>query len=97
MPPRNVPRAAAAPPQAVEAVARPAGVVADVDPGDGTHFLEAWARAHAHAIVPAGADKAFLGAGKNGWTLPIPIVRAAALRAIAACNPDASWSKVAPA
>ena len=26
----------------------------------------------------AGADKAFLGAGKNGWTLPIPIVKTAA-------------------
>jgi hypothetical protein len=31
----------------------------------------------AHQVVPAGADKAFLGAGKNGWTLPIPIVKTA--------------------
>ena len=49
---------------------------ASVDPEDVTNFLAAWAQAH--AIVPAGADKAFLGAGKNGWTLPIPIVKTAA-------------------
>ena len=49
--------------------------VGSVDPEDVTNFLAAWARAH--AIVPAGADKAFLGAGKSGWTLPIPIVRTA--------------------
>jgi len=41
-----------------------------VDPEDVTNFLEAWAKAH--AIVRAGPDKAFLGAGRNGWTLPIP-------------------------
>jgi Protein of unknown function (DUF2950) len=46
------------------------------DPGDITDFLAAWARAH--AIVPAGSDKAFLGVGKNGWTLPVPIVKTAA-------------------
>ena len=46
------------------------------DPDDITNFLEAWARGH--AIVPAGNDKAFLGVGKNGWTLPIPIVKTAA-------------------
>jgi hypothetical protein len=49
---------------------------ASVDPEDVTNFLAAWAKAH--AIVPAGADKAFLGVGKNGWTLPIPIVKTAA-------------------
>jgi hypothetical protein len=46
------------------------------DPEDITDFLAAWARGH--AIVPAGSDKAFLGVGKNGWTLPIPIVKTAA-------------------
>ncbi len=47
----------------------------NVDPDDVTNFLAAWAEAH--KIVPAGADKAFLGAGKHGWTLPIPIVKVA--------------------
>ena len=42
--------------------------VGTVDPGDVTAFLEAWSRAH--AIVRAGDAKAYLGAGKNGWTLP---------------------------
>ena len=46
------------------------------DPDDITNFLAAWARAH--AIVPAGNDKAFLGVGTNGWTLPVPIVKTAA-------------------
>ena len=49
---------------------------ASVDPVDVTNFLEAWARAH--KIVPAGADKALLGAGNNGWTMPIPMVKTAA-------------------
>ena len=46
------------------------------DPEDITDFLAAWARGH--AIVPAGSDRAFLGVGKNGWTLPVPIVKTAA-------------------
>lgn len=46
------------------------------DPEDVTNFLAAWARAH--AIVRAGDDKAFLGAGTKGWTLPIPIVKTSA-------------------
>ena len=46
------------------------------DPEDVTDFLAAWARGH--AIIPVGSDKAFLGVGKNGWTLPIPIVKSAA-------------------
>ena len=49
---------------------------ASVDPEDITSFLEAWARAH--KIVPAGNDRAYLGAGTKGWTLPIPIVKSAA-------------------
>jgi Protein of unknown function (DUF2950) len=48
---------------------------ASVDPKDVTNFLAAWAEAH--KIVPAGPDKAFLGAGRYGWTLPIPIVKIA--------------------
>jgi len=43
------------------------------DPEDVTNFLAAWAKAH--AIVPAGSDKAFLGVGVHGWTLPVPIVK----------------------
>mgnify|MGYP001764718515 CR=1 FL=1 len=42
---------------------------------DTTDFLEAWAKSH--RIVPAGDDKAYLEVGRNGWTLPIPIVRTA--------------------
>ena len=49
---------------------------AKYDSEDVTNFLEAWARGH--AIVRAGDGKAFLGAGKNGWTMPIPIVKTAA-------------------
>jgi hypothetical protein len=49
---------------------------ASADPEDVTRFLEAWAMAH--GIVRVGDAKAFLGAGKNGWTLPIPIVKSAA-------------------
>ena len=49
---------------------------ASVDPDDVTNFLEAWARAH--KIVQDGSDKAFLGAGNKGWTMPIPIVKTAA-------------------
>ncbi len=45
------------------------------DADDVTNFLEAWSRAH--AIVKAGDDKAFLGVGKHGWTMPIPIVKTA--------------------
>jgi hypothetical protein len=46
-----------------------------IDPDDVTRFLQAWARAH--TIVRAGGDKAYLGAGTHGWTLPIPIVKTA--------------------
>jgi hypothetical protein len=51
----------------------PAG---SVDSNDVTNFLAAWAAAH--GIQQDGADKAFLQAGKHGWTLPIPIVKTAA-------------------
>jgi hypothetical protein len=47
-----------------------------IDPEDVTNFLEAWGRKH--EIVRAGSDKAYLGAGTKGWTLPIPIVKTAA-------------------
>ncbi len=46
------------------------------DPEDVTNFLEAWSRAH--TIVKQGNDKAYLGVGTHGWTLPIPIVKSAA-------------------
>ncbi len=49
---------------------------ARIDPEDVTNFLAAWSEAH--QIVPAGSDKAFLSAGRHGWTLPIPIVKTAA-------------------
>jgi hypothetical protein len=38
-------------------------------------FLEAWAKAH--AVKPAGDDKALISVGSDGWTLPIPIVKTA--------------------
>jgi hypothetical protein len=41
---------------------------------DTTLFLESWAKSH--RIVAAGDDKAYLEVGTNGWTMPIPIVRA---------------------
>lgn len=50
----------------------PSGVV---DEDDITNFLAAWSASH--KIVQSGADKAFLGAGMHGWTLPIPIVKTA--------------------
>jgi hypothetical protein len=46
-----------------------------IDPDDVTNFLEAWSRGH--QIVEEGSDKAFLGAGVHGWTMPIPIVKTA--------------------
>jgi hypothetical protein len=47
-----------------------------VDDEDVLRFLQAWSRSH--AIVPDGADRARLGVGGDGWTLPIPIVKTAA-------------------
>lgn len=43
---------------------------------DRLRFLEAWARGH--DIVARGGDRALLGVGGQGWTLPIPIVRSSA-------------------
>jgi hypothetical protein len=48
----------------------------NIDSNDVTNFLEAWGRKH--EIVRAGADRAYLGAGVHGWTMPIPIVKTAA-------------------
>ena len=50
----------------------PKGVV---DDDDITNFLAAWAESH--GIIAAGADRAYLGAGTHGWTMPIPIVKTA--------------------
>jgi hypothetical protein len=41
---------------------------------DRTNFLEAWSRGH--KVVTAG-DSAMVEVGTNGWTLPIPLVKAA--------------------
>jgi hypothetical protein len=38
-------------------------------------FLAAWAKSH--AIKPVGDTKAYVAAGNDGWTLPIPIVKTA--------------------
>ena len=46
------------------------------DADDTTRFLESWASSH--RIVAAGDHKAYLEVGRNGWTLPIPIVRTTA-------------------
>jgi hypothetical protein len=38
-------------------------------------FLAEWARSH--AVKPEGGDKALVAVGKDGWTMPIPLVRTA--------------------
>jgi hypothetical protein len=48
----------------------------DATAEDRTNFLAAWARGH--RIVAAGADKAAVEVGTNGWTMPIPLVKASA-------------------
>lgn len=45
----------------------------EIDKEDIYAFLEDWSKGH--TIVADGSDRAFLGAGKDGWTLPIPIVK----------------------
>jgi hypothetical protein len=42
---------------------------------DRLNFLEAWSRAHK---VMTNGDRAVVEAGRNGWTLPIPLVKSAA-------------------
>jgi len=46
---------------------------AEIDREDIYSFLEAWSKGH--NIVPDGNNRAYLGAGGTGWTLPIPIVK----------------------
>jgi hypothetical protein len=48
----------------------------DATADDRTTFLAAWAAGH--AIVPTGSDRAAVGVGKRGWTLPIPLVKTGA-------------------
>ena len=48
----------------------------EIDLDDVMHFLAAWVKSH--RIVYAGDARAFLEVGKNGWTLPIPLVKGAA-------------------
>ncbi|SFM82730.1 DUF2950 domain-containing protein [Variovorax sp. OV329] len=45
----------------------------EIDKEDVYAFLEDWSKGH--SIVADGNDRAYLGAGKDGWTLPIPIVK----------------------
>ena len=47
----------------------------EIDKEDIYAFLEDWSKGH--TIVADGNDRAFLGAGTTGWTLPIPIVKSA--------------------
>ncbi|HSQ72104.1 MAG TPA: DUF2950 family protein, partial [Rubrivivax sp.] len=42
---------------------------------DRLDFLEAWSRAHKVVIT---GDRAVVEVGRNGWTLPIPLVKSAA-------------------
>jgi hypothetical protein len=50
--------------------------IPDATAEDVTNFLGAWAKAH--KIVSAGDAKAYLEVGTHGWTMPIPLVKAAA-------------------
>lgn len=45
----------------------------EIDREDIYAFLESYGKEH--TIVPDGDNRAFLGAGNTGWTLPIPIVK----------------------
>lgn len=45
----------------------------EIDREDIYTFLESWSKGH--SIVADGDNRAYLGAGTTGWTLPIPIVK----------------------
>jgi hypothetical protein len=47
----------------------------ELDREDIYDFLAAYAKQH--QVVADGPDRAWLGAGGNGWTLPVPIVKGA--------------------
>lgn len=47
----------------------------EIDKEDIYAFLEQWSKGH--SIVPDGDDRAYLGAGTAGWTLPVPLVKGA--------------------
>ncbi len=47
--------------------------VGTVDGEDVFRFLQAWSQSH--AIVAEGSDQARLSVGRDGWTLPLPIVK----------------------
>lgn len=49
--------------------------VGEISGEDLTRFLESWASSN--RIVESGKDRAFLGVGSNGWTLPVPLVKSA--------------------
>lgn len=49
--------------------------VGEINADDLTRFLEAWASSN--RIVESSKDRAFLGVGSNGWTLPVPLVKSA--------------------
>ena len=47
----------------------------EIDREDIYTFLESWSKGH--SVVADGDNRAYLGAGTTGWTLPIPIVKGA--------------------
>lgn len=45
----------------------------EIDREDIYTFLESWSKGH--SVVADGDNRAYLGAGTTGWTLPIPIIK----------------------